>query len=62
MGELEKALQEAEGGAEQLQDRVDAAEDALAEARADVARQTATNKTLLSKLAASRVSVHCLDD
>ncbi len=57
VGELEKALQEAEGAAEQLQDRADAAEDALAEARADLARQTATNKTLLSKLAASRVSM-----
>ena len=57
-GQLEKALQEAEGAAEQLQDRADAAEDALAEARGDLARQTATNKALLSKLASSRVSVH----
>lgn len=57
VGELERALQEAEGAAGQLQDRADAAEDALAEARADLARQTATNKTLLSKLAASRVSL-----
>ncbi len=55
VGELEKALHEAEGAAEQLRDRADAAEDALAEARADLARQSATNKTLLSKLAASRV-------
>ena len=56
VGELKKALQEAEGAAEQLQDRADAAEDALAEGRADLARQTATNKALLAKLAASRVS------
>ena len=54
--QLEKALREAEGAAEHLQDMADAAEDALAEARGDLARQTATNKTLLTKLASSRVS------
>ena len=53
--ELKKALHEARAAAQQLQDRADTAEDALEEARADLVRQSATNKNLLSKLAASRV-------
>ena len=54
--ELKRALEEARLTAEAMQDRAESAEEASAAARAELARQSATNRTLLSKLASSRVS------
>ena len=53
--ELRRALEEARLAAEAMQDRAESAEEATAAARAELARQSATNRTLLSKLASSRV-------
>ena len=53
--ELRRALEEARLAAEAMQDRAESAEEASAAARAELARHTATNRTLLSKLASSRV-------
>ena len=53
--ELRRGLEEARLTAEAMQDRAESAEEASAAARAELARQSATNRTLLSKLASSRV-------
>ena len=53
--ELRRALEEARLTAEAMQDKAERAEEASAEARAELARQSAANRTLLSRLASSRV-------